>query len=52
MHKPVLQHPNFKERFIVATDASDYAFCAILSQDINGEEHKSPMLVVRWLLPS
>ena len=29
---PILQYPDFKKPFIVTTDASDYAFGAILSQ--------------------
>lgn len=35
---PVLAHPNFKERFILDTDASNYAIGAVLSQKQNGIE--------------
>lgn len=30
--EPVLQHPNFKEKFILTTDASNFAISGILSQ--------------------
>ena len=35
---PVLAHPDFKERFILDTDASQYAIGAVLSQVKNGVE--------------
>ena len=35
---PILAHPNFKERFILDTDASQYAIGAVLSQVKDGIE--------------
>lgn len=37
--EPVLQHPNFSERFILSCDASNVAISGILSQGKLGEEH-------------
>ena len=34
----ILSHPDFKEPFVLDTDASDIAIGAVLSQRINGEE--------------
>ncbi|XP_077112989.1 uncharacterized protein LOC143768184 [Ranitomeya variabilis] len=36
---PVLITPNFKREFIVQTDASEIGLGAVLSPEINGEEH-------------
>src|SRR5215469_1158766 len=36
---PVLKYPDFKEEFIVTTDASDYAIGAILSQGPIGQDN-------------
>ena len=36
---PILAHPDFNEKFILDTDASDMAIAAILSQKLNGQEH-------------
>lgn len=38
MSPTVLQHPDFTQRFIISTDASNVACGAILSQNINGIE--------------
>ena len=35
---PILAHPDFKEHFILDTDASDVAIGAVLSQTVNGQE--------------
>lgn len=35
---PILQHPNFKERFILTTDASAYAISGVLSQGELGSD--------------
>ena len=36
--EPLLQFPNFKEPFVVTTDASDYASGAVLSQGPIGKD--------------
>ncbi|MGH0183399.1 UNVERIFIED_CONTAM: hypothetical protein FKN15_011954 [Acipenser sinensis] len=47
---PVLAVPDFKHRFVLQTDASDVGLGAVLSQNVDGEEH--PLLYLsRKLLP-
>ena len=36
---PVLEYPDFSKKFILTTDASDYALGTVLSQGKLGEEH-------------
>ena len=36
---PVLEYPDFSKKFILTTDASDYALGVVLSQCKLGEEH-------------
>ena len=36
---PVLAHPGFSKPFIIDTDVSDAAIGAVLSQNIDGQEH-------------
>ena len=36
---PVLAHIDFSKSFIIDTDASDAAIGAVLSQNIDGQEH-------------
>lgn len=36
---PILVCPNFEQEFVLATDASDYAVGAVLSQVYDGQEH-------------
>lgn len=36
--QPILQYPNFKEKFLLTTDASDYAIGAVLSQGETGKD--------------
>ena len=47
---PVLEYPDFSKKFILTTDASDFALAAVLSQGKLGEEH--PIAYMSKLLNS
>lgn len=38
INEPILQYPDLAKQFIVTTYASNFALCAILSQNIDGKD--------------